>query len=166
MPPKKNTFDAEQSELFTRQDAMFLSEPIRPGAAVSVYERADNLAKVLKMFNEDSQAAGLAQAGSGNPNRRRLEERYGDATDRVVGGASQKAAERQTTEKFLFSIASGQWALERAAYDPIGVRATIADSYKEFTKEFGVGNADAKKRNKQAKKLQKVAHHITGRHRN
>lgn len=128
--------------------------------AVDITERAVALAGIMEYLNKANQTAGsrkVQQTGGG-----RFRQSYGAAAPEV-----QKGAERNRDfllGKFQQGIRtlSAVGALEANGYDEDAVEAQRMRMQVDINKEFGVGNANAAKRNAVAKKAVKSAEIITG----
>lgn len=151
--------DPNQGQLFGVDDILLEVEPERPAAFVDLVDRAQALSRLLGMLNQDNRANGLVKAAGSEIHRRKLANRYGENLDKVVDGSSRSKLSRgrEITEKYWFARAAGLHALEKLDPSSEAPKKIVRDEYKDFMNEFGIGMADAKKRNQKIASLNKAA---------
>jgi hypothetical protein len=129
--------------------------------AVDLAERAMALAGIMKYLNKANQTAGsrkVQETGGG-----RFRQSYGAASAEVQKGAEQNRDMLLGKFRQGLRTLSAVEALRANGYDEEDVETQRMKMQIEINKEFGVGKANAAKRNTVAKKAVKSAEKITGR---
>lgn len=135
-----------------------------PGVSVDVAERAKYLDWVLNDFAAINQRTGF-QVAVNTPHRDGIEDRYGDATDRIALGSANTQERKLLEARRKFAKAFGLYAIrESGEMSDADLRAAAQASFESFSNEFfGIENAEARVAMRKKLKDQNEKLKVTGR---
>lgn len=185
---KRNKQDPGQEALFVsgpQGDYIYprnFYEPAHPpeaqatpdGPSVNIMERNLHLQNALDLLGRMSQRTGLQTASETPSSRKKIEDRYGSSTDRVVEGAINNKGQMMKETKNEFARAYGMYAMiDSGLVSREGAQAMTRDAFEgrnegsekeSFIREYADSH-NRQKRDTERKKLARAARIMQGKKR-
>lgn len=134
---------------------------LSPGVTVSITTRAERFGEIFRLIGEVRAAEGLLMHAQ-SEGRTELDARYGVSAKRVLGGAAERAQDKERRIMNIFAQASGLNGLLESQEDPVRAKAITRQQYKNFTERYGLSQHDKGIRDRKTRQIRVAAGIIDG----